>query len=118
VQILRAARRLVSHESRKAHAGGRQDHEAHRCGASTRLEAARFPLLDLSTSRRLEEAAMKPFDIMQVKLTVIKAACGLKAEDDATFLLRLEEIYLRGYKHGIDDMVERVKVVVRGDSIT
>lgn len=57
-------------------------------------------------------------DIMQVKLTVLKAACGLKAEDDSVFLHRLEELYLQGYKHGIDDMVERVKADITAPSIS
>lgn len=45
-------------------------------------------------------------DIMNIKLTVIKAACGLKAEDDANFLRRLETLYLEGYGQGAKDTRE------------
>lgn len=44
--------------------------------------------------------------VMDIKLTVIKAACGLQAEDEAEFLRRLEALYLRGYEQGATDARE------------
>lgn len=48
-------------------------------------------------------------DILDVKLKVVKAACGITALSEIDLLHRLEELYLRGYKHGIDDMMEQAK---------
>jgi hypothetical protein len=42
------------------------------------------------------------FDPMQVKLAVIKAACGITALSEIDLLHRLEELYIDGMKAGVD----------------
>ena len=44
--------------------------------------------------------------VMDIKLTVIKAAFGLQAEDEPEFLRRLEALYLKGYEQGAADTME------------
>lgn len=49
-------------------------------------------------------------DVMDIKLTVIKAACGLCSEDDAEVLRRLEALYLKGYEQGAKDTRELIGI--------
>lgn len=44
--------------------------------------------------------------VLDIKLAVIKAACGLKNEDEPEFLRRLEALYLQGYEQGAKDARE------------
>lgn len=54
-------------------------------------------------------------DPMQVKLAVIKAACGITALDELALLRRLEELYLAGAKWGADLMHQKsVEVLSSG----
>lgn len=45
-------------------------------------------------------------DIVDVKLIVMKAACGITALSELDLLHRLERLYLEGYKRGMDDLFE------------
>lgn len=55
-------------------------------------------------------------DPMQVKLAVIKAACGITALDEIALLRRLEELYLEGAKWGADLMHQRATEIIRSPS--
>jgi hypothetical protein len=41
-------------------------------------------------------------DVMDIKLKVIKAACGITALSEIDLLRRLEELYIDGMKAGAD----------------
>lgn len=54
-------------------------------------------------------------DMMQVKLAVIKAACGINSLDEPALLRRLEDLYLEGAKWGADLMHQKsVDVLTNG----
>lgn len=57
-------------------------------------------------------------DPMQVKLAVIKAACGITALDEVALLRRLEELYLEGAKWGADLMHQKSVEVLMIDRVT
>lgn len=44
---------------------------------------------------------------MQVKLAVLRAACGITALDEIALLRRLEDLYLEGAKWGADLMHQK-----------
>lgn len=41
-------------------------------------------------------------DVMNIKLKVIEAACGITALSEVDLLRRLEELYIDGMKAGVD----------------
>jgi len=58
------------------------------------------------------------FDPLQVKLAVIKAACGIQALEEPALLRRLEDLYLEGAKWGADLMHQRAVEAIRAERVS
>ena len=55
-------------------------------------------------------------DILDVKLKVIQASCGITALSDIDLLHRLEKLYLEGVEEGVKIAKERLQQQMTADS--
>ena len=57
-------------------------------------------------------------DVMDIKLKVIKAACGICALNEPELLRRLEDLYIDGMKAGADALKEATTQRIRESGST
>ncbi len=56
----------------------------------------------MSSRNRLQRKVKHMIDVMNIKLKVIQAACGITALSEVELLERLERLYIDGMKAGAD----------------